>query len=430
MTSDTRLQQLFHVLRMCGAGMIVAAAGTFLVQSWDQTGGVIRYLALLAMTALLPIVAYFFGVRFQEGRSARVMVLAFLALVPIHAGVLGGFVLSQFGAPGASLTPVAQWVAPSPWAAMLLVAAAAAVLLPLSWGAFRVLARRHAGLLTACSAGAHALLLVPNRSALAATLTLLPIFAIAAWCAKRIDPQTREAKLAVGSLVAPGVIIAARQVLFYDASNAFWAAVTGAGAALLFSLGRKLDDKVLERGALVPTLLASGVLVDDLTRQLDVAPVTEVLGYGWLPGVVLLGMALRSQISKRFFVLSAMMVNAVTAAFALMVESLPLAALQMIAVGLGLCSYGFLGQRRAPLLLGIGLTGVGFIAEVAYAIESFEPGGWLALAGFGVVLIALTAWLERRARAVRLASSAANLSRGSDAPVSRWHSNTAPQVAE
>ena len=53
MTGDTKLQQLFHLLRIFGAAMIVAAAGTFLVQSWGETGDVLRYLALLGMTALL-----------------------------------------------------------------------------------------------------------------------------------------------------------------------------------------------------------------------------------------------------------------------------------------------------------------------------------------------------------------------------------------
>ena len=124
MSNDTKLQQLFQLLRWFGAAMIVTAAGTFLVQSWDETGDVKRYLALLGATALLPFVGYYCGIRLQEGRSARVMVLAFLALVPIHAGLLGGFVFSRFGDVGTALAPVAQWIAPSKAVAMLLVAAA------------------------------------------------------------------------------------------------------------------------------------------------------------------------------------------------------------------------------------------------------------------------------------------------------------------
>ena len=115
---DTRLQQLFQVLRWCGAAMIVAAAGTFLIQSWEQVGDVTRYLTLLGMTALLPAVAYVCGIRLQEGRSARVLMLTLLALIPIHAGVLGGFVLSRFGTTTENLAPIAHWVAPSRSAAI------------------------------------------------------------------------------------------------------------------------------------------------------------------------------------------------------------------------------------------------------------------------------------------------------------------------
>ncbi|MGB9340271.1 MAG: hypothetical protein WCB63_13570, partial [Polyangiales bacterium] len=72
---ETRLQRLFQMLRWCGAAMIIAAAATFLVQSWDQVGDVPRYLTLLGMTALLPALAYVCGIRMQEGKSARVLML-------------------------------------------------------------------------------------------------------------------------------------------------------------------------------------------------------------------------------------------------------------------------------------------------------------------------------------------------------------------
>ena len=182
MENDTKLQQLFQLLRWFGAAMIVTAGGTFLVQSWDDTGDVSRYLALLGTTAVLPLVGYYCGIRLQESRSARVLVLAFLALLPIHAGLLGGFVLSRFGDVTGALAPVAQWIAPSKRAAILLVAAAAAVLIPMTWASFRVLFRRHAALLTASSVATQALLLIPSRSAEVATFALVPIVLLTGWC--------------------------------------------------------------------------------------------------------------------------------------------------------------------------------------------------------------------------------------------------------
>jgi membrane-bound ClpP family serine protease len=64
-------------------------------------------------------------------------------------------------------------------------------------------------------------------------------------------------------------------------------------------------------------------------------------------------------------------------------------------------------NRRGALYSGVALAAFGFIIEVVHAIEVFQPSGWLALAGFGVALVGLTAWLERRARAVKVSHPAA-----------------------
>lgn len=400
MANESKLGQLFHLLRLCGAAMIVAAAGTFLVQSWEETGDVVRYLALLGTTALLPALAYTCGIRFREGRSARVLVMTFLALVPIHAGVLGGFVLSQLGDGSATLGSVARWVAPSPFAALVLVAAAAAVLGPLTWGAFRVLAREHAGLLTAASAGGHALVLIPDRSVHAAALAIAPTLAGAAWCAWRMKPTTREAKLAVAFLLAPAMVIAARQVLFYEVSSAFWATILGAFALGLFLTGRRSGDSSVERVAFVPTLFATFALMVDspLLRQVSLS--SHWLLYGWVTAAACFGFAWASRRSKGFFIGAALALNAFTAATTLLYAPRPWAALQAIAIGLGLMSYGFVRGRKGVLYGGVALAGSGFILEVAHAIDTFEPSGWLALGGFGSALVALTAWLERRSRLV------------------------------
>lgn len=400
MANESKLGQLFHLLRLCGAAMIVAAAGTFLVQSWEETGDVVRYLALLGTTALLPALAYTCGIRFREGRSARVLVMTFLALVPIHAGVLGGFVLSQLGDGSATLGSVARWVAPSPFAALVLVAAAAAVLGPLTWGAFRVLAREHAGLLTAASAGGHALVLIPDRSVHAAALAIAPTLAGAAWCAWRMKPTTREAKLAVAFLLAPAMVIAARQVLFYEVSSAFWATILGAFALGLFLTGRRSGDSSVERVAFVPTLFATFALMVDSPLLREVSLSSQWLLYGWVTAAACFGFAWASRRSKGFFIGAALALNAFTAATTLLYAPRPWAALQAIAIGLGLMSYGFVRGRKGVLYGGVALAGSGFILEVAHAIDTFEPSGWLALGGFGSALVALTAWLERRSRLV------------------------------
>jgi hypothetical protein len=399
---ETRLQQVFQILRWCGATMIVAAAGTFLVQSWDQVGDVTRYLALLGTTVLLPALAYVCGIRWQEGRSARVLMLTLLALIPIHAGVLGGFVFSQFGQVTTAIAPVAQWVAPSRTGALLLVAGAGVALLPLVWASFRVLARPHARMLTGASLGGHALLLVPDRSSLGATLAVVPILAAATWIAVRMKPRTLEAKLAVCSLAAPAAVIAARQVLFYDVSNLFWGAILAVGAIALFVPGRQRKELPVERAAIIPALLAVAILLEPVGEWARFDLSSYWMSFGVASAVALLAFAWHSTRSKHFFIQTAVILNAATATLTLLIDPRPWAALQAVAVGLGLLSYGWVNDRKPALYSGIALGAFGFIIEVVHAIEVFQPSGWLALAGFGFALVGLTAWLEHRNRAAKV----------------------------
>lgn len=268
-------------------------------------------------------------------------------------------------------------------------------------------ARSHAGLLTAGSAAGHALLLIPDRSALAATLAVVPILGVTTWTAVRMKPRTLEARLAVSSLAAPAVVIAARQVLFYDVSSIFWGTLFTAGALALFVLGRQGRDATVERLSVVPTLLAIGAFVEAFSDRVHLPLSSYWLLYGLVSAVALLVFAAHSSACKTFFVRTAVILNATTATTTLLVDPRPWAALQAMAIGLGLLSYGLVTGRGRALYSGIALAAFGFIIEVVHAIEVFQPSGWLALAAFGFALVGLTAWLERRARAAKVSHAGA-----------------------
>ena len=399
---ETRLQKLFQILRFCGAAMVVASAGTFLVQQWDEVGQVTRYLALLGTTILLPAVGYLCGIRFQEGRSARVLMLTLLAMLPIHAGVLGGFVYSQFGTPMGDVAAVAKWVADSKTQALLLLGGGAAVLVPLTWAAFRTLLRSHATLLTIVSTGLHALVLVPNRTGAWATLGLLAVFGAAMWAIARIKPQTREAWLAGTSLLLPGLLLMARQLAFYEITQVFFGTIAAIGAFAMFLLGRRLDDVAVERFAISPVVVSAALFASPMQSALHLSNANTSMLIGVLIAVVMLAFGWQSQRSRRFFVYGAVQVNVAVSLLTLIIHGGAWAALQSIALGLGLLSYGFMTKRRVETYSGIAIAATGFVFEIALAIREFGWGGWAALAAFGLVLVALTAWLERRARAARV----------------------------
>jgi hypothetical protein len=398
---ETRLQKLFQILRSCGAAMVVASAGTFLVQQWDEVGQVTRYLALLGMTALLPALGYLCGVRFQEGRSARVLMLTLLAMLPIHAGVLGGFVYSQFGAPIGDVAHVATWLADSKMQALALLGGGAAVLLPLMWAAFRTLLRSRAALLTLVSVGLHALVLVPNRTAAWATVATVATFGGATWAIARIKPQTREAWLAGTSLLLPGLLLMIRQLAFYEITQVFFGTIAAVGAFAMYLLGRRLDDVAVERFALSPLVVSAALFASPLQTALELTNANATMLVGILIAVVMLAFGWGSERSRRFFVYGAIQLNVAVGLFTLVIHGGAWAALQSLALGLGLLSYGFMTKRRVETYCGITIAATGFIFEIVLAIKEFGWGGWGALAAFGLALVALTAWFERRARAVR-----------------------------
>jgi hypothetical protein len=397
---ETRLQKLFQILRLCGAAMVVASAGTFLVQQWEEVGQVTRYLALLGMTTLLPVLGYLCGVRFQEGRSARVLMLSLLAMLPIHAGVLGGFVYSQFGAAIGDVAAVAQWVAESKMQALALLSCGAAVLLPLMWAAFRTLSRSHATLLTLVGAGLHALVLVPNRTGAWATVAVLAAFGGATWTIARIKPQTREAWLAGTSLLLPGLLLTIRQLAFYEITQVFFGTIAALGAFAMYLLGRKLDDVAVERFAISPLIVSAASFASPMQSALQLSNANATMLVGILIAAVMFAFGWQSERSRRFFVYGGIQLNVAMSLLTLFIHGGAWAALQSIALGLGLLSYGFLTKRRVETYCGVTIAATGFIFEIVLAIKEFGWDGWAALAAFGLALVALTAVLERRARAV------------------------------
>lgn len=396
---ETRLQRLFQILRFCGAAMVVASAGTFLVQQWDEVGQVTRYFALLGTTILLPALGYLCGIRFQEGRSARVLMLTLLAMLPIHAGVLGGFVYSQFGTPIGDVAAVARWVANSKVEALALLAGGAAVLIPLTWAAFRTLLRSQAVLLTLVSAGLHALALIPNRTGSWATVAVLATFGGATWAIARIKPQTREAWLAGTSLLLPGLLVMVRQLAFYEITQVFFATIAAIGALAMFLLGQRLDDVAVERFAISPMVVSAALFASPMQTALQLSNANTAMLVGVLIAAVMLGFGWHTERSRRFFVYGAVQVNVAVSLMTLFIHGGAWAALQSIALGLGLLSYGFMSKRKVETYCGIAIASTGFIFEIVLAIREFGWGGWAALAAFGMALVALTAWLERRARA-------------------------------
>jgi hypothetical protein len=156
----------------------------------------------------------------------------------------------------------------------------------------------------------------------------------------------------------------------------------------------------LERFAISPALVSAALFASPMQDALHLSNANATLFLGLLLAIAMFGFAWRSKRSRRFFVHAALQLNGAISVVTLVLHGGAWAALQSIALGLGLLSHGFLSRRRVATYGGVAIASTGFIFEISLAIREFGWGGWAALATFGLALVALTAWLERRAQAV------------------------------
>jgi len=261
--------------------------------------------------------------------------------------------------------------------------------------------RSHATLLTISSVALHALVLVPNRTGAWATLALVAGFGGAAGTIAWIKPETREAWLAGASLLLPGILLGARQLAFYDVTQVLFGTIAAIGGIAMFILGRGLKDAAVERFAISPILVSAALFASPMQGALHLSNANTAMLIGLIVGFAMFAFAWWSERSRRFFVYGAVQINVAFSLITLFIHGGAWPALQSIALGLGLMSYGFVTARRLETYCGGAIAATGFLFEISIAVREFGWGGWAALAVFGLALVALTAWLERRASEAR-----------------------------
>jgi hypothetical protein len=215
-----------------------------LLHRWDHGGDLMRYGILLAHTLLLIGAAMFCGFRIKESRSARTFLMLTLAIVPVNAAVLGGLVYSQFALDSTRiLPPEFVWVAPSPAWALICAAITLTVLGPVSWFAFRTLAKPQATPLTGAFILSNALLVLPFRVPTLTSLVVLGTASLVALADARkfsrgSAMRTLEGRVSRMMLLVPVFLMVARGIHLYPALFLHWGSLLLV-AGLLFLAAAK-----------------------------------------------------------------------------------------------------------------------------------------------------------------------------------------------
>ncbi len=402
-----RITLLSRVLRVIGAIVVAASAGTFLFQRWETGTDLARYFALLAQAGLLSATGFFCAVRLSESRSARTFQALAAGMVPALFAILGGLIYSQWsldGPPG-QIASYATWVAPSGGAALATLAATLVVTVPVSMLALLSLARSEARVLATAFVTANAALLVPTRHpAVMAAIVAAGFVGLAALELRRFQAstamRTREGLLVRGMLALPFVLVIARSLVHYELSLYMASILAFAIAGLLFAFARVQEGPEtaapFELGGLVPMavgwLAFAGATVDTFGAHdglfLPLAALPFALTVHGLALLVRPGNAKRLRGIATALALVAMGGN-----LFLDVGVLPM--FLALITGIGGIVHGFLFERRRLMVLGAVVGAGALVAHVLEAIDLYAHLHWTSLSVLGGAVILGASLLER-----------------------------------
>lgn len=403
-----RLATLSTLLRLMGAGLVVAATSTFMLQQWGEGNDVIRYLTLLALTAALAGAGVVCGLGVRESRGARTLLGLVLAAIPVHFAVLGGLLHSQFPWDGGA-APNAPWHVGSPATALILTGIGLAMLIPLSWVAMMAMVRAHAKWLTWAFFAANAPVLIPVREPASVAWVVAGLLALLVWLEWRLFAlgyamRTGEGRFARALIAVPVGIIVGRTFIWYEPTAFFLGSTTLSGALALFVLTPRLarhpNTVHLVQGAAAVGTLAGWLLtlspvLGKLTLPHELVMLVDILpAAGLLVGLSFLSIG--SGATYRFSaVLLAIGVSLFNLAMHWDGEHVSIAGMACLIVGVGTVAYSVVARRKLLLLLG-GIGAVaGFGQLMIAAIDSEQLAHWGSLAFIGVTLIFLAALFER-----------------------------------
>ena len=213
---------LAEILRILGAGAVIASMSLFLLNGWSEGNDIQRYLKLLAQTGLLTGAGLTMSFLLKENKGARLFFALSLISVVANFTVLGALTYSMFQLDG-NLT---QYPSMMTWEAFdaatfwPIFAGAIVLLTILTKFSFRIFARDVAAPLSNNFLLMSSLLLIPTRISI--TVSIIAIISIwfASTLVKKLKQDdamvfTNESKFALALMFVPGLLIIVRALSLY-----------------------------------------------------------------------------------------------------------------------------------------------------------------------------------------------------------------------
>ncbi|MBX2870241.1 MAG: hypothetical protein KTR18_16290 [Acidiferrobacterales bacterium] len=411
--SIKQFASISEMMRVFGAMIMVASMSMFLAQGWTDQNDIQRYLKLLTQTGLLAGAGLLLSLLLKEYRGARMFFGLSLVSVPANFTVIGALVYSAFNISGISegMPTFAQWTVAEGMNIGLVATGAFAAMVPVTWFAFRIMARRSAGKLTIAFMLLNTLLLLPVRSGIALSAVFLLAAASAFWIEQKFSHQdttltTPGGVFARALLFLPALLVYTRSAGFY----VFDPVLNMAAAVGVYMLSRYFAN-TLNSGSVISIVIRgvqalAGFVAAFLPTQFISSSNECALGLMAmnliLAFLVIDFRSVRpSALSKLVVTLASVLASVLSIMSVIFLPS-AMGTVAAIATGLFLIGYGLMFKRKMFLLLG----GIVIAASAFYAIgnitELLMQSGWIGLGVLGGGTIVCASLLDRYGATVKL----------------------------
>lgn len=402
-TAGDSTGSLSALLRAVGGGALLLSIGSFLFQRWDTGTDLYRFGMLLALTAGLITLGFASGRWLQEGKGARLFVSIALAAVPANFAVLGAFVYQHWAWDRAatSYPGVAQWQIPPSASIGLLMVSALAVLLPMTWLGFMVLARKAALRLSTVFLLANGVLLLPVRESGWIALLFAAIGVLCLWQVDLLSRRdaslaTSEGRWARGMLFIPHVILLGRAAWLYSPDAVLGLVVIVGLFIMLRQLSLRLSGlmrEVLELVSVLPALAAGSAAWSMLMPHLDEAALNAFAAA--VSAGLLFELSIRAVVFASGYRRLAALTLAVPLVAGLVLFDGLAAAFLCLLGGLVLMLGGYWLRHGFVLATGALMLLLGLASQTEHLLQHFDLLGWGSLAGIGVAAILVGSIIDR-----------------------------------
>ena len=401
-----------ELLRMAGAGFVVASLSVFLLQGWADGNDIARFYKLLSMSGLLLAGGFGLSYLLSDQKGARVFFGLGMVSVPAIASVLGALLYSLFGTPLSVYPAFAQWVTPDASGVLLAASAALAVAAPATLFGTRIMARRSSRAISTVFVGLNMLLLIPVRDPLLIAALVGAVALGLTWFVPRqfaCDDtlKTPGGRFAMSMLFVPLGILVIRNLFLYGLDEALTLVTSVSVYLALRQLEKQCDQGTWLRAivslATVPVALIAAASLFVLTPS--------TFGWEWkyMAFNALLGTYLWDRIRRHF--------KAFIPGLIVLFTGGVIAASSLIhAVAAGTAGGLILGIATAGMLTGMGFkarnlllvylgaaTALGSVATgFDDLVALFFNAGWISLAVLGFLAIVGASLVERYGALVRV----------------------------